>query len=159
MKLGERVGLIGFYLAWPALYIYLKQSTRTRIVVLYQGQVLVLKNWLSDNRWSIPGGGLHKDEDPKLGAIRELFEETGIQAAAVDLEAIGEGRYRLHGLSYAFRSYMLRLDSEPVLRRQHIEVSRITWLRPSELHLDHTSPDVLTSLTLLRDRHPEILIQ
>jgi 8-oxo-dGTP pyrophosphatase MutT (NUDIX family) len=159
MRLLERIGIIGFYLAWPALYIYLRRSERTRIVVLYEGRVLVLKNWLSDNRWSLPGGGLHEGEDPREGAARELLEETGIRAMAADLEVIGAGQYRLHGLGYPFHSYVLRLSVEPTIRRQRIEVSRIGWLHPNEFRPEETSPDVLMSLELLKRRHPDFLIQ
>lgn len=159
MKFFERIGIVGFYLAWPAFYIYLRRSERTRIVVVWQGKVLVLKNWLSDGRWSFPGGGLHTDEIAGVGAARELQEETGIQVVPEALEEIGTGQYRLHGLTYPFRTYVLRLSAEPSLRRQQIEVSRITWLGVSELAPKKTSPDVLMSLELLKRQYPDFLLQ
>jgi 8-oxo-dGTP pyrophosphatase MutT (NUDIX family) len=119
----------------------------------------VLKNWLSDGRWSFPGGGLHSDEDAGVGAARELREETGIQVAPEALEEIGTGRCNLHGLTYPFRTYALRLQVEPSLHRQQIEVSRITWLDVKELTLEQTSPDVLISLELLKRRYPDFLLQ
>jgi ADP-ribose pyrophosphatase YjhB (NUDIX family) len=42
-----------------------------------QGQVLVVKE--NQNTWSLPGGGLDHGEDPKLGILRELKEELGIE--------------------------------------------------------------------------------
>ena len=40
-----------------------------------------------DHRWIFtPGGGLHSDEDPRAGAVRELVEESGIEVAPEDLE-------------------------------------------------------------------------
>lgn len=41
------------------------------------GKVLVLKE--NQNTWSLPGGGLDHDEDPKVGILRELKEELGIE--------------------------------------------------------------------------------
>ena len=41
------------------------------------GKVLVLKE--NQDTWSLPGGGLDHGEDPKLGIVRELKEELGIE--------------------------------------------------------------------------------
>ena len=40
-------------------------------------RVLVLKE--DQDTWSLPGGGLDHGEDPKLGIMRELKEELGIE--------------------------------------------------------------------------------
>lgn len=159
MKLLERLGSIGFYLASQAFYLYLRHSERTRIVVVRQGRVLALKNWLSDGRWLFPGGGLHAGEAAVAGALRELFEETGIRAMSQELTELGSGQYHLHGLHYSFRAYVLRLSEEPSLRRQRIEVSRLEWLRADALTARNASPDVLQSLILLQRQHPDFLIQ
>jgi ADP-ribose pyrophosphatase len=34
--------------------------------------------------WEIPAGSLKKDEDPQLGALRELEEEIGVSAARIE---------------------------------------------------------------------------
>lgn len=41
------------------------------------GKVLVLKE--NQDTWSLPGGGLDHGEDPKMGILRELKEELGIE--------------------------------------------------------------------------------
>ena len=38
--------------------------------------------------WSIPGGHLEADESPRAAAVRELREETGVEAAPADLELL-----------------------------------------------------------------------
>lgn len=38
--------------------------------------------------WQMPQGGIRKDEDPKLAALRELYEETGVRT----VEIIGQSR-------------------------------------------------------------------
>jgi 8-oxo-dGTP diphosphatase len=35
---------------------------------------------LGEGRWTLPGGGLDFGEPPEVGAIREVAEETGLQA-------------------------------------------------------------------------------
>jgi len=37
--------------------------------------------------WQMPQGGIDKGESPRVAALRELFEETGIDAAQVSIEA------------------------------------------------------------------------
>ena len=51
-------------------------------VIMNQNRILLLKRADSVSNlpgyWDIPGGSLEDAEDPKLGAIREVLEETGI---------------------------------------------------------------------------------
>ena len=35
--------------------------------------------------WALPGGFVERDEDPEVAAIRELFEETGLQGTNPEL--------------------------------------------------------------------------
>ena len=65
--------------------------TAARVLAVTQdGQVLLLVGHDAadlDHRWIFtPGGGLHSDEDPRAGAVRELVEESGIEVAPEDLE-------------------------------------------------------------------------
>ncbi|HEU5188012.1 MAG TPA: NUDIX hydrolase [Candidatus Saccharimonadales bacterium] len=46
------------------------------------GTVLVLKE--NQDTWSLPGGGLDHGEDPKMGIVRELKEELGIENPQVE---------------------------------------------------------------------------
>jgi ADP-ribose pyrophosphatase YjhB (NUDIX family) len=43
------------------------------------GGRMLLARWVSPDgaRWTLPGGGLNFGEDPRTGALRELYEETG----------------------------------------------------------------------------------
>jgi putative (di)nucleoside polyphosphate hydrolase len=38
------------------------------------------------SRWQMPQGGIDKDEDPRLAATRELYEETGIKSIEIATE-------------------------------------------------------------------------
>ncbi len=41
-------------------------------------------------RWQMPQGGIDKGEDPKVAAMRELHEETGVTSASIiaEIEAL-----------------------------------------------------------------------
>lgn len=62
--------------------------------------------WLrrkDSGKWTLPGGHFEEDETAIQAAIRELWEETGIEAAPSDLESLGSGkvgRYEIHSFLY-----------------------------------------------------------
>lgn len=63
------------------------------IAVVHQGRMLMLQRAADSkypNQWCIPGGKIEKNETPEQCAIRELREETGIDAPAL--------KYRLTNL-------------------------------------------------------------
>ena len=54
------------------------------IAVVHEGRMLLLQRANDSkypNQWCIPGGKIEKNETPEQCAIRELREETGIDAA------------------------------------------------------------------------------
>ncbi|MBD8478942.1 NUDIX hydrolase [Microbacterium sp. CFBP 8794] len=43
---------------------------------------------MDNGAWQLPGGVLEKDEDPRAGAIREVFEETGVDVEPLHLSGV-----------------------------------------------------------------------
>ncbi len=62
----------------------------TLIYAVRDGQVLMMHRHKEPNLglWVAPGGKLHDDETPRECAIRELREETGLEAVDPQLRAI-----------------------------------------------------------------------
>ncbi len=62
----------------------LPRGTRVAAYALatdYQGRILLVRvapGYPSAGHWTLPGGGLKFGEDPAVGALRELAEETGL---------------------------------------------------------------------------------
>ena len=55
---------------------------RAGLVVVREGQVLMVQQYrliIDGLSWEIPGGAVDDDETPAEAALRECFEETGIQ--------------------------------------------------------------------------------
>jgi len=148
-KLLQKMGIGMFFLAWPAFLIYLRRAERTRIIVEHDGKILVTKNWISDNKWSLPGGGLHKDEPIVRGAIRELSEETGIVASSRQLRFVAEQQYNGYGLRYQYHIFILKLSELPDVRRQRHEVSEVAWINPHELTTRNAAVDTLVACKAL----------
>ncbi len=46
-------------------------------------------------RWQMPQGGIDRNEDPRVAAFRELYEETGVKSANIIAESKNWIRYDL----------------------------------------------------------------
>lgn len=80
-------------------------------------------------RWEITGGCVRSGETAVQGAVRELFEETGIRADAGEL--ISCGTFRRAGYIHAF--FLLKRDvPDSVLRMQAGETDAFRWVTTNE---------------------------
>lgn len=130
--------------------VYFRRNERTRIILMHEGRVLALKNWISDGKWSLPGGGLHKGEPIVAGALRELQEETGLMLDGRQLRHVGRARYKAYGLRFDFHIFIARVGSDAV-ERQRIEIAEMEWLTESDLRADGPAPDALLALRIARE--------
>jgi len=63
---------------------------RTRVIVMLNDrEILMVKNWLGSQRWTLPGGGMKRGETPAAAAARELLEETGLTVNHDQLTFLG----------------------------------------------------------------------
>jgi 8-oxo-dGTP pyrophosphatase MutT (NUDIX family) len=87
--------------------------TAARVLLIDQADRILLFHGIdpadpTDVYWLTPGGGLKPGESPAEGAARELFEETGLCVAPVDL---GEPVFRnVTEFTYDRRSYQQQQD-------------------------------------------------
>lgn len=60
-----------------------RQRVAAYAVILREGQILLSRlapHLTSDELWTLPGGGIEHGEDPREAVVREIFEETGLDA-------------------------------------------------------------------------------
>lgn len=128
-----RLGRVLFYITWPGIYLVIRFSPpRTRVVIVANGKVLLLKSWLGDGDWTLPGGGLHRGEDPVAGALREVHEETGILLSAKDLHKSGVLRVRSKGIPTDCITFWVKLPEQPGVVLQKLELVAYRWIPLSE---------------------------
>ncbi|KAG6067953.1 hypothetical protein E4U32_002428 [Claviceps aff. humidiphila group G2b] len=99
--------------------------------------VVLVKGWKKGANWSFPRGKINKDEDDLDCAVREVYEETGLDLRAAGLVptekrpkyieiAMREQQLRL----YVFRDVPMDTNFQPRTRK---EISKIQWYKLSEL--------------------------
>jgi 8-oxo-dGTP pyrophosphatase MutT (NUDIX family) len=98
------------------------------------GEVLLVRHAYGSGRWSLPGGGLGRREDPHACARREMREELGCDLADLALAAqIDETLYGAPHRSFVFTA---RFAGEP--RADGREIVEIGWFAR-----DAMPPDVV----------------
>lgn len=125
-------------------------------VVLWDGAGRVFTGQRFDSElpaWQMPQGGIEAGEDAKTAALRELVEETGVEAGKVEVLAeapdwisydlpveivprIWKGRYKGQTQRWVLMRFQ-GTDADINIETAHPEFSEWRWLEP---------PKVLTSI-------------
>jgi len=109
-----------------------KNTVRTRVYLQNKNEVLLVKGWLNDGNWGLPGGGLDNNEKIKDCAIREVREELGLNIPKSDL-------VHLKTLSptkkYPFTKEVFKacLEDKPRLDLQRLEIRTAQWFKIDEM--------------------------
>lgn len=120
------LGIIAYYLITPIRWIFLSHTHRGYALLIYDSRVLLVKNWLGNGSWSLPGGGIHGWERAEDGVMREILEETGV--VVTDLEFLGEGfrKDTIGGRHYLI--YCKDLENKPSVRLRKSEIIDYEWV-------------------------------
>ncbi len=120
----------------PIINLVLQDSSRCRVIVLNEDKLLLVRSRIGSQQWSLPGGGIHKKEQPLEGAIREIKEEVGLDIANQDIELVAEGEYIKRGKK-AYYYYLFKTNiNESALRTQKFEIIEAQWFSRNELPVD-----------------------
>ena len=148
MKIFNWLGRVSYYVLWPGISIYLLGNQRSRIVVFCGQDILVVKGWLSNGRWSLPGGGLHASEPTTTGALRELKEETDLQLKTSDINELTSEDFRLRGIKVKLHFFSAAVDSKLPVKKQPREITDIAWINQKELNASNTNKDALRGIAI-----------
>lgn len=55
-----------------------------RVILIRHERVVLVRHWLSQDVWTLPGGGIDKGETPSEAGKREVWEEVGYKVNSFD---------------------------------------------------------------------------
>jgi len=149
-QLMRYIGTLAFWVSWPVSYVYLRLRERTRLLVLAEGKVLLVQTWHGPGNWSLPGGGIHKNEDISLAATRELMEEVGVGIGTEQLKPLGVQKYTEHGLTFTCHYFLVELNQALQLRPRLPEILDAQWVSHAELSRYALAADARDALSAYR---------
>lgn len=118
-------------------HLYNKVFTvrRTRVALLRpDGAVLLVKNSLGGEKWTLPGGGVGRGELDKAAACREVHEELGVCVEPSELENLGV----LQMKDFVAPLFSVHLDAqraEAIVPRR-LEIQDWRWVTFDNLPVD-----------------------
>jgi 8-oxo-dGTP pyrophosphatase MutT (NUDIX family) len=101
----------------------------------FDGKVLLLErasNKSEGNKWGAPAGKLEKNEDPQTGAIRELYEETGVVIERPSqIRPLGKLYIRKGTFDYIFHLFKVDIRKRPDIKLsdEHVDYK---WTTPED---------------------------
>ena len=122
--------------------------------VLFRGvdEILMVREKSDGGRWSLPGGWADIGYTPFEVAVKEVGEETGLQAEAVRLLALFDKRAHPHPPQpwYIYKAFVLCRATGGALLAETSETTEVRWVHRDELPGLTLSTDRVTLCQLQR---------
>jgi ADP-ribose pyrophosphatase YjhB (NUDIX family) len=122
--------------------------------VLFRGtdEVLLVQEKIDGGRWSLPGGWADVGSTPFEVAVKEVYEETGLEAAAVRLLALWDKKRHPHPPQpwYVYKAFVLCQVVGGALQLDTTETTGVRWVHRAELPQLALSTDRVTLSQLER---------
>jgi 8-oxo-dGTP pyrophosphatase MutT (NUDIX family) len=139
-------GRLLFIVFYPFIAYALNRNERARVIIFHENETLLVRSWVGSSEWDLPGGGLHKSEDPRSGAARELYEELKLNAIPDSLELVDETKVKSGLINYTAHFLKLNLEERPHLRLQRLEVTEAAWFNKQEISNIKINPTIKKQL-------------
>lgn len=102
-----------------------------RIICHSDSKILCVRHWYAPFVWTLPGGGIQRNESGAVAAIRELREETGVLVKEMDgiIETI-KGNLGAGDTTTFF--YVATIEG-PLSKKWNFEILESKWINEHEL--------------------------
>lgn len=114
----------------------MKPITHGARILLVSGDQVLLVRHRRRIVWNLPGGGINVSEDPAIGALRELHEETEIKLDAVDY-CLGTYCAKSEGKRDTVYVFVKTIP-EKIAPKCALEIQEAKWFSVTDLP-EHTS--------------------
>lgn len=105
----------------------INKKDRVRVeLVDREGRILCIKNQFSDQKWTLPGGGVKRGESYSRAAQRELLEELGVNIPIENLTFVRRRRFKESFLPFWARVYQAEVDRGVVIN-PNFEIISYEW--------------------------------
>lgn len=146
------IGRTAHWLATPVLRVYAQHMVRVRaLVVTPEAQVLLVRSWFGYQRWSLPGGGIRRGEQPVEAASREVFEETGVVIKPSGFVPLGKLDNADSVAPFTIDCQYAISSRQSITHLPRLEVLEAAWFSLNDLPVNR-SQTVDSALALIANR-------
>ena len=149
LKLYVLLGRLIWPLQLPLMQRLICYTHRAYVVIIYDHQVLMTKNWLSDGKWALPGGGVGRRETVAEAVVREVDEELGLKLKSAFLKPLSSGKWRSHKLNFNYDLLSYKLERAVSFHPNKFEITTVSWVKLQDLNKDNTAAEILEGLNLI----------
>lgn len=132
----EQINKLGFNIAKPIARWFLSDSTRVRALIIAGDEILLVRSWIGSQRWTLPGGGVSKNEKPKKTLKRELCEELDLKIHQKNYERILKHKHQEHGADFTIIIYQIELPEKQNFKIRKSEIIEAGWHKVDKLNDD-----------------------
>lgn len=106
------------------------QKDRVRVIVYRDdGDILLVKNRFSRQKWALPGGGVNRNESYEQAAVREVLEEIGLKIH--NLRHLGEANSHESYAKFSVRVFAAHASDYDI--KCNFEIMEARWLNMNYL--------------------------
>jgi ADP-ribose pyrophosphatase YjhB (NUDIX family) len=116
-----------------------------------EGRILMVREVVDGNRWTLPGGWADVNQTPAQSVVREVFEESGYHVRAVKLAAVFDrARQQQPAMAFSVVRLLFICTLEGGAPTTSLETSGVGWFAeadvPTELSLRRTLPQHISRM-------------
>jgi ADP-ribose pyrophosphatase YjhB (NUDIX family) len=110
-----------------------------------EGRILMVREVVDGNRWTLPGGWADVNQTPAQSVVREVFEESGYRVRAVKLAAVWDrARQAQPAMAFSVVRMFFVCVMEGGAPATSLETSEVGWFAerdiPADLSVRRTLP-------------------
>ena len=101
------------------------KKDRVRVIIYHDdGDILLVKNRFSRQKWALPGGGVKHNESYEQAAVRETLEEIGLKIH--DLRYLGKANSHESYAKFSVRVFAAHASDYDI--KCNFEIMEARWL-------------------------------